>query len=93
MISNQCLLLIQHDKQHLKNVKKVLILHIVDGFHPSRGVILRNFIKQINVIFISKRAQFDFQTCLSASLESDSSYRDHLFCMNGNMKSTSFTTF
>ena len=32
MISNQCLLLIQHDKQHLKNVKKVLILHILDGF-------------------------------------------------------------
>ena len=43
MISNQCLLLTQHDKQHLKTFEKILILHIFDGFHPSRGVILRNF--------------------------------------------------
>ena len=43
MISNQCLLLTQHDKQHLKTFEKILILHIFDGLHPSRGVILRNF--------------------------------------------------
>ena len=43
MISNQCLLLTQHDKQHLKTVEKILILYILDGLHPSRGVILRNF--------------------------------------------------
>ena len=48
---------------------------------------IQKTIKPINVIFISKRAQFEFQSFFSASLESDSSYRDHLFRMNGNTKS------
>ena len=37
------MLLTQHDKQHLKTVEKILILHILGGLHPSRGFILRNF--------------------------------------------------
>ena len=85
-----------------KTVEKLFILHIVDGFHPLAGVILKNYfmcsILKLKIMYCNHQTnQRHFHTKVTAlqpfygPSESGSSDSDLLYNMNRIMKIIYFT--